>query len=162
MFKKILVVLLIALVIIQFFHPKKNISTSPSPNAVAEVYNTPEDVKQILATSCNDCHSNNTVYPWYSKVQPVAWWLNNHINDGKNELNFDDFKNFSPRRQYNKLEEVEKQIKEGDMPLNSYTWIHKNSILTEEQKQKLTAWAESIRNDLKQKYPMDSLLRKKR
>lgn len=162
MFKKILVGLLIAFVIIQFFHPKKNISTSPSPNAVAKMYNTPEDVKQILATSCNDCHSNNTVYPWYSKVQPVAWWLNNHINDGKNEMNFDDFKNFSPRRQYNKLEEVEKQIKEGDMPLNSYTWIHKNAILTEVQKQKLTAWAEGIRNDLKQKYPMDSLLRKKR
>ncbi len=162
MFKKILVALLIALVIIQFFRPEKNISTTPSPNAVAAAYTTPDDVKQILATSCNDCHSNNTVYPWYSKVQPVAWWLSSHIKEGKDELNFDEFKTFSPRRQYNKMEEVVKLVKDDEMPLNSYTWIHKDAILTADQKQKLTAWAESIREDLKQKYPMDSLLRKKR
>lgn len=161
MIKKILVFLLAVLVIIQFFHPKKNIAAAASANAVATVYAVPENVQKILAASCNDCHSNNTIYPWYSKIQPVDWWLASHVNEGKRELNFDEFASYNLRRQYRKLEEVIKEVKEDGMPLDSYTWIHKNALLNPEQKQLLTGWAEGIRTAMQQKYPIDSLVRKK-
>lgn len=161
MFKKILLVLLVILIIIQFIHPARNISTADQPNSIAKAYNVLADVKTILAKACMDCHSNNTRYPWYFKIQPIDWWLTHHISEGKRELNFDEYINKSIRYQYNKLEETEKQVKEEEMPLTSYTWIHKDAILTQPEKNTLINWAESIRNEIKSKYPADSLTRKR-
>lgn len=161
MIKKILVALLLVLVLIQFIHPQKNRGTPVPANSIAAVYPVPDDVKKILAASCNDCHSANTIYPWYSKIQPVDWWLSHHVNEGKDELNFDEFATYSPRRQYHKLEELIKEVKEDGMPLDSYTWIHKNAILNADQKQAIVSWAEGIRSSMQQKYPADSLARKR-
>jgi Haem-binding domain len=161
MLKKILLFLLAALVIIQFLHPGRNKSEAMQPNNIAGVYPVPGNVKTILDKACADCHSNNTVYPWYSKIQPVDWWLTHHINEGKDELNFDEFATYNLRRQYHKLEEISKTVKEEEMPLNSYTWIHTNSRLTEDEKNMLITWAEAIRKGMKEKYPVDSLERKK-
>src|SRR5260221_6207636 len=124
MVRKILIALLVLLLIIQFFHPARNIAQGEQPNHISKIYPVPSGVKNILEKACDDCHSNNTVYPWYSKVQPVDWWLTDHINEGKRELNFDEFTTYNLRRQYHKLDEVMKQVKDGEMPLNSYTWIH--------------------------------------
>jgi hypothetical protein len=162
MFRKILLALLVILVIIQFIHPARNISKSGQPNNIAQAYNVPDSVKTILAKACNDCHSNNTRYPWYSKIQPVDWWLTHHINEGKGELNFDEFVNKPIRYQYNKLEESQKQVKEGEMPIDSYTWMHKDAVLNEQEKNTIINWAESIRNEMKAKYPADSLKRRPR
>jgi hypothetical protein len=162
MIRKIFVFLLIALIVIQFFHPGKNQTGGNQPRNIASVYALPANVKTILDKACADCHSNNTVYPWYSKIQPVDWWMAGHVDEGKRELNFDEFATYELRRQYHKLEEISKTVKEEEMPLNSYTWIHKNAILTDEEKNSMIAWADGIRNDLKQKYPIDSLERKDR
>ncbi|MDB5275156.1 MAG: cytochrome [Ferruginibacter sp.] len=91
--KKVLLVLLVILVIIQFIHPAKNSSSEDAMlvNDISKKYIIPQNVHDILKTSCYDCHSNNTVYPWYSKIQPVDWWLTNHINEGKREVNFSEF-----------------------------------------------------------------------
>lgn len=157
--KKIWLTLLVLLVIIQFIHPKKNQAAGAQPAAIGMQYAVPDSVQHILAVSCNDCHSNNTVYPWYSKLQPVDWWLNHHVNEGKEELNFDAFADYSPRKQYHKLDELIKEVKEDGMPLDSYTWIHKDALLSTEQKATLTNWADGIRRQLEQKYPPDSLNR---
>jgi hypothetical protein len=159
--KKILLLLLIALVVIQFFHPKRNKAEGDQPEYIGKVYPVPEDVRSILAKACNDCHTNNTRYPWYSNVQPVDWWLTGHINDGKKELNLDDYSQKSLRFQYKKMEEIIEQVKEGKMPLKSYLWIHKDAILANDEKNKLIDWADAIRDSMKAKYPMDSLVRKK-
>lgn len=161
MIKKIGWILLIALIAIQFFRPAKNASAAPSANAITTVYPVPDNVKQLMNTACNDCHTNNTNYPWYANIQPVAWWLNDHIQEGKKEINFDEFAGYNLRRQYHKMEEVIEQVKEGEMPLESYTWIHKNAQLTAEQKQQITTWAQSVMTAMQQKYPMDSLIKKK-
>ena len=162
MFRKILLVLLVILIIIQFIHPARNISKSAQPDNVSTVFQVPDSVKRILDKACMDCHSNNTRYLWYFKIQPVDWWLTHHIDEGKSELNFDEFTNKPIRYQYNKLEEAEKQVKEGEMPIDSYTWIHKDAILTDQEKGTFTNWAESIRNEIKGKYPADSLKRRQR
>jgi hypothetical protein len=161
MIKKIGWLLLISFLVIQFFRPVKNVSAAPQAKALAAAYPLPEEVKQLLNTACNDCHSNNTVYPWYAHVQPVAWWLSGHIEEGKKELNFDEFNGYRPRRQYHKMEEVIELVKEGEMPLESYTWIHKKAQLTAEQKTQITTWAQSVMTAMQQKYPIDSLVKKK-
>jgi hypothetical protein len=161
MLKKILLFLLLALVVIQFIHPERNKAEGPQPDHIGNVFNVPADVKQILEKACNDCHSNNTRYPWYAKLQPVDWWMNNHVVDGKKHLNFDEYTHKSLRYQYHKMEETIEMVKEGEMPLNSYTWTHKDAILTAEEKIKLTAWAGSIMDTMKARYPIDSLVRKK-
>ncbi|MBS1620084.1 MAG: heme-binding domain-containing protein [Bacteroidetes bacterium] len=161
MIKKILIVLLIAFIAIQFFHPAKNKADGEQPNHIGNVFAMSEDVKSILSKACYDCHSNNTRYPWYSNVQPVDWFLNKHIKKGKSEINFDEFTNRSLRFQYHKMEEIEEQIKEGKMPLNSYTWLHKDAKLTDAEKNTLIAWSQANMDSLKAKYPIDSLIRKK-
>ncbi|HQV60293.1 MAG TPA: heme-binding domain-containing protein [Chitinophagaceae bacterium] len=161
MFKKIMLVLLAALVIIQFIHPKKNKAEGPQPNYIGNSFTVPVDVKPILDKACNDCHSNNSNYPWYANFQPIHWWLEKHIKDGKKELNFDEYTNRSLRYQYHKMEETIEMVKEGEMPLNSYTWTHKDAKLTKEEKIKITGWAESVMDTMKAKFPIDSLIRKK-
>ena len=161
MFKKILVVVLVLLIIIQFVHPSRNISKGEQPNDIAHAFNVPTDVKTILDKACMDCHSNNTRYRWYFKIQPVDWWLTHHINEGKRELNFDEYTNKSLRYQYHKMESTVDLVKKGEMPLDSYLWVHKDAILTELEKNVLINWAQGITNEMKAKYPPDSLARKK-
>ena len=159
--KRIFQILLLAFVVIQFFRPAKNKSEGISNNDISKTYTVPADVESILKTSCYDCHSNNTVYPWYAQIQPAAWWLADHIKEGKKELNFSEFASYRIGRQYRKLEEINKEVKEDEMPLESYLWIHKNSKLSEQQKLTLANWVTAIRDTIKANYPADSLVRKK-
>lgn len=161
MFKKILIFLLFVFIVIQFFHPKPNKSAAEQKAFIGRTYVIPGDVESILKKACYDCHTNNTRYPWYSNIQPVDWWLDNHIKDGKKHLNYDEYTSRSLRSQYHKMEETIDMIRENEMPLNSYTWIHKDARLSEEEKSKLIGWAESVMDTMKIRYPIDSLIRKK-
>lgn len=105
--------MLVALIGMQFFRPVKNVSLPVSHGRIASIYTVPSDVDSILKESCNDCHSNNTRYPRYSNIQPVARWLKDHIDEGKRELNFDEFASYGIRKQYHKLEEVIDQVKKN-------------------------------------------------
>lgn len=159
--KRTLLVVLLAFIVIQFFRPAKNKATGPFANAIANKYPVPDDVKTILKASCNDCHSNNTVYPWYAEVQPFAWWLDGHIKDGKRGLNFDEFLSYPIRRQYKRLDDIKELVKKDEMPLKSFLWIHKYAKLSDQQKLTITDWATSLRDSIKANYPPDSLVRKK-
>jgi DNA replicative helicase MCM subunit Mcm2 (Cdc46/Mcm family) len=161
MLKKIFLFLLAAFVVIQFIHPKPNKSKGDQPYYIGKTFSVPEEVNSILTKACKDCHSNNTRYPWYSNIQPADWWMNGHIKKGKKGMNLDEYTSRSLRYQYNKMKDVIEQIKEGEMPLNSYTWIHKKAILSQSEKDALINWAGSIMDTLKAKYPIDSLIRKK-
>lgn len=143
---KILLSLLIIVVLIQLIRPMPNISDDNS-KSITTAYDVPDDIQKMLQRACADCHSNKTNYPWYSKIQPVAWWLNHHIEEGKAELNFSTFASLSLKKQAHKLHEVVEMIEENEMPLSSYSLIHKEAILTEEEKTVLKNWA----RDLEQK-----------
>lgn len=159
-FKWFLILILIIFIAIQFFRPLKNKSEGISKNDITTLYSVPDSIMSILKVACYDCHSNNTVYPWYAEIQPVAWWLNNHIVDGKKRLNYSEFAKYRIRKQYIKFEETEKLVKENFMPLPSYTWIHKDAILTERQKLAIISWSSAIRDSIKAHYTPDSLIRK--
>ena len=158
---RVFIIIVIILIVIQFFKPERNLHAGPQPKAITTQYTVPENVDTIMAKACYDCHSNNTRYPWYANVQPVAWWLNDHINGGKYELNFDEFAAYAPAKQYHKLEEVGDMVNHGRMPLSSYTWIHKDAILTDAEKSTIVNWAEGIRKQMESKYPKDSLVTKR-
>jgi len=160
--RKILYGLVILLVAIQFIRPAKNQSGVVSSNDISKAYTVPADIDLILKKACNDCHSNNTVYPWYSNIQPVAWWLQDHVNDGKKHLNLSEFLTYPAKRQYKKLDEVIETVKEGEMPLNSYTWIHKEAILTDTEKLALSNWANGIMKQLEASNPGVSVKEERR
>ena len=96
---KVMLVLLVVFIAMQFFRPAINTNTKELQNDFEKRMNVPTDVAALLKTACYDCHSNNTRYPWYNNIQPVAWWLNDHVIDGKKELNFDEYINRRPRFQ---------------------------------------------------------------
>ncbi len=149
--KKILLGLLLAFLAIQLFRPEKNKSEVKEVNDIAAAYQVPAETGRLLQTSCYDCHSNNTNYPWYANIQPVAWWLNNHIVEGKEELNFSAFGTYSLKKQAHKLDEVAELVANGDMPLSSYTIIHGNAKLNDMQKKQLTDWANSLKTQIEAK-----------
>jgi Haem-binding domain len=162
-FKRFFLLLIVVFVVIQFFRPEKNIAAGPEAFAkdITTVHNVPADVQLILEKACYDCHSNNTRYPWYNNIQPVAWWLSSHIKDGKKDLNYSGFASYSLRKQYNRLLQTSDLVKKGAMPLSSYTWIHKDAVLTDAEKLALANWTTAIRDSMKSVYPADSLERKK-
>ena len=161
MIRKLLWLLLIVFIVLQAFRPAKNNSGDKSKD-ISLSYPVPDSVATILDKACNDCHSNNTRYPLYAEVQPLGWWLNDHVKDGKKHFNLNEFSGYRIARQYKKLEECIEQVKEGEMPLESYTVIHSEARLTDAEKQTLYSWCEAVRDSIKSKYPADSLVIKRK
>ncbi|MBS0632132.1 MAG: heme-binding domain-containing protein [Verrucomicrobia bacterium] len=138
-------VLAVAFIAIQFIHPAPNVAPpGPQPNDLATLHAAPPAVRTILAKACYDCHSDTTRYPWYASVQPVAWWLDHHISEGKSALNFSQFGAYSEKRAARKLEEILDELHERGMPLRSYTLIHRDAQLSDAEVKTLTDWIESI------------------
>lgn len=139
-FKKIDIALLAVFVMIQFIRPSLNVENKSSSTDLVNVYSVPQNVLTVLRSSCYDCHSNHTNYPWYAHVQPLGWLLADHIREGKAELNFSEFGSYSLRRQASKLKGIENSIKDGTMPLWSYTLMHSKARLSKEEKALLLDW----------------------
>lgn len=148
--KKILLVLLLLFIALQFIRPARNIGQVGQAD-IANRLMVPGSVEGILKTSCYDCHSNNTRYPWYANIQPMGWVLANHIKDGKDDLNFNEFGTYTKRRQLSKLKAIGSSLKEGTMPLPSYTLLHQDAILSKEEKTLVTDWATKTRDSLEAK-----------
>lgn len=146
--KKILIALLLVIIVMQFIQPVRNRNTQvPEADLLQHRY-VPGNVAGILKTSCYDCHSNNTDYPWYASIQPFGWTLAKHIQDGKAELNFNEFKNYSQRRQLSKLKAIQNSIKDGSMPLSSYALLHPDAKLSKERKALVIKWATKLVDSL--------------
>ncbi len=141
--------ILVVLALIQFIHPEKNLGESLGANDIQHVIDVPEPVMQVLKTSCFDCHSNHTNYPWYNNIQPVAFWLEDHIKEAKKELNFSEFAGYTRKRQLKKMVEIGKEITEEEMPLPSYLIVHRDAVLTAEQAEILKDWAMQSHGELK-------------
>jgi hypothetical protein len=156
MIKKIFIGLLIALIAIQFIKPERNLSGNTDKD-ISTIYPMSDSVKQIVTKACADCHSNKTEYPWYASIQPASFWLADHVKEGKREINFNEFASYRIGKQNHKLKEVIEQIEEGEMPLSSYTLIHKEAKLSESEKAILIQWCRNIMDTIKANYPADSL-----
>lgn len=141
--------LLVALVGIQFISTRSNQSKDVPSSDFILTYKVPDNIGHILNISCYNCHSNNTEYPWYSRVQPVGFLLESHINKGKAELNFSEFGTYSVRKQKSKLKSMVNQIETDVMPLSSYTFIHRDARISQENKKTLVNYLNSIQDSLR-------------
>jgi hypothetical protein len=148
-FKKIILFLLIVFVCIQFIPTNRNQSTEILETDVTKVFEVPQNIQTLLNESCYDCHSNNTKYHWYDKIQPVSLFVERHINEGKKELNFSEFGAYSNRKQKSKLKFLISQVKNDKMPISSYALIHSNAKLSESEKKEIMDWATTLRDSLK-------------
>ncbi|MDO9275354.1 MAG: heme-binding domain-containing protein [Lutibacter sp.] len=142
--KKVLLALLILFILIQFYRPEKNNSKNEM-NAMGTVMEIPVEVNEIIQTSCADCHSNSTKYPWYNEIAPASWFLAQHVKEGKENLNFSEWTAYNKDQQQHLLKDIKEVLNEREMPLKSYLWIHKDAKLTENQYQILYDWANTVK-----------------
>ena len=161
--RKILLALLVILLIIQFVRPPRN-NSNDQTYSMSNSYIVPVDVRDILKVACDDCHTNKTTYPWYFNVQPVAWWLANHVEEGKHHVNFSEFTNQKIAFQNHHFKDLAETVDKKEMPLPSYTWLglHGAANLTEVQRQTLISWSKAQMDLIKARYPADSLVMPKR
>lgn len=150
LFKKFLLSILIVFLLAQFFGPEKNAGDITKIEVFLAETNPPQDVKKILKESCFDCHSDVTRYPWYFNVTPVNYWIADHIRHGKSELNFSQWAEYSLKRKEHKMEEVWEEVKEKEMPLDSYTWTHGEANLSDDQIEALVSWAKTVQGNYKE------------
>ena len=143
-----MILLIVVFFAIQFIQPARNTNGQVLPTDISKVVSVPENVQSLLQTACYDCHSNQTNYPWYTYVQPVGWILQNHITNGKKELNFNDFGSYSKRRQQSKLKAIAGQVRDDEMPLSSYRLMHEKARLNKDEKAALINWANNTKDSL--------------
>jgi hypothetical protein len=134
-------VLAIAFAAVQFYRPDQTNPRDDPAMTIEASMDIPEDVRMILGRSCADCHSNRTVYPWYSKITPVNWFLDSHVRSGRRELNISEWNTYESRKKIRKLDEVCQEVESGEMPLPSYLWIHWDAAMQPGDTQKLCEWA---------------------
>jgi len=142
--KKILIGLLAILVIIQFIRIDKTPEFAEPELDLIAVTNPPKQIQTMLKTSCYDCHSNQTKYPWYSNIAPISWWIKDHIDHAKGHLNFSIWAEYPNDKALHKLEECVEMLENKEMPLPSYLIMHGDADLNEENRNSLIAWFESL------------------
>ncbi len=146
--KIVLTVIVILFVGIQFMPRDHNQSSAIPVNDMTKIYSVPAKVDAILKKSCYDCHSNNTSYPFYARIQPMRYMMDGHVRRGKEDLNFNEFGAYSSRKQRSKLRAIGESLEEGSMPLSSYTLIHRNAVLSKEDKTLLMNWVKLTSDSL--------------
>jgi len=148
MIKKAFLVLVAVFLIIQLIRPAKNLSAAPGPQDIATRVALPAEVQRIFTKACYDCHSDHTRYPWYAEVQPVGWWLASHIHDGKRHLNFSEFGTYDAKTADRRLKQIARNVDNREMPLASYTWIHRDAIPTDAEIKLIDDWVDAARTQM--------------
>ena len=149
--KIIAAVLLVGIAALQFYRPDRVNPLIVEAETLQATTQIPENIRGILKRSCNDCHSNETVYPWYSNVSPFSWLLAEHIEEGRRELNLSVWNTYSARKKRHKYDEICEQVTRGEMPHNQYIWIHRDAALSEQDKINLCDWAETEKSKIMEK-----------
>jgi hypothetical protein len=137
---RMLLVAVVVLVVIQFIPVDKS-----NPPVEEEIVISPE-VKVILKRACYDCHSNETIWPGYSRVAPVSWLLVWDVREGRKELNFSTWNRYSPKKRDKIIKEIWEEVEEGEMPPWFYLPLHPEARLSDNDRAVLRAWAASVRS----------------
>ena len=144
--KNSLFFLTIILVSIQFLPLQEtNVVSSPSEDLFFKTIASAE-LKKSLKSACYDCHSNQTKRPWFSKIAPFSFWINHHIKEGKEHLNFSIWNTYSNKKADHKIEECIEEMEKNKMPLSSYALFHTKAKLTREEKKELINYFKKMIN----------------
>lgn len=142
--KTALLIAAMLLVIIQFFQIDK---TNPKVDLAQDfIHNTtpPTAIANLLTTACYDCHSHTTKYPWYTNIQPLAWWIKGHVNNGNEHLNFSTWTTYEPKKKSHKIEEMIEVVEGKEMPMLSYMVAHNDAWINAEQRKALVDWFKTL------------------
>ena len=141
--KVILLLALAAFVVMQFIRPDKNESGYETVKTFESETFVKDKLAVMLKAKCYDCHSNQTEYPWYAEIAPASYWLSDHVKDGKKHFNVSAWEQYSAKKKDHKLDELIEMVEDGEMPLDSYTWLHDD--ITNDEKEALIKWAQLTR-----------------
>jgi len=143
--KRIGIAIIVLFVAIQLLPvDRRNPAVDPSRTIYA-TQNVPPRVRSVFDSSCMDCHSNETRWPWYAHVAPASWIVAHDVHEGRKEMNFSEWGDYSPEKKEDKLEEICEQVVNGDMPESKYLFIHRKAKPTEEQRNAVCKWTEGAR-----------------
>lgn len=134
--------LIAVLIILQFFQPELNNAPIDPELDMLEIVEPSEPLADLIRNACYDCHSNQTVYPWYNRISPVSLYLHKHIKKGKEDLNFSEYGLLDKADKIGTFADFYDVLDAGTMPLQSYILIHKNARLTQEEIESLCNWSE--------------------
>ena len=132
--KIIAAVIIVAFIGIQFIPVER-----PNPPVTGEV-GAPAQVTEILMRSCYDCHSNETLWPWYSYIAPASWLLANDVGEGRDGLNFSEWSAYPDKKKEKKMKEIWEEVNEGEMPEWYYAVMHPEAKLSDADKASLREW----------------------
>jgi len=135
--------LIAILILLQFFQPERNNAPIDPELDMLELLVLPEPMTELIRNACYDCHSNQTVYPWYSRISPASLYMNRHIVKGKEDLNFSEYGLLDKVDRIGVFADFCDVLDAGTMPLQSYTLIHKDARLRQEEKEILCSWTET-------------------
>ncbi|REJ78355.1 MAG: cytochrome C [Acidobacteria bacterium] len=138
--KVVAALILLAVAGIQFFRPERSNPPVDPTKTLSSSVHVPAEVTAILERSCTDCHSNQTVWPWYSNVAPISWSVAEHVDHGREELNFSEWAAYSEDRKERKLEEICEEVRDRHMPHPQYLWIHRDAVLSKQDIETLCNW----------------------
>lgn len=144
--RKVLLGILVLLILIQFIRPDKN-DSGDWTNDYTAAMQVPDQVKEIIKTSCADCHSNSTEYPWYSEIAPISWYLAGHVNKGKEHLNFSEWTAYNKDQKKHIIKDLKEELEDHKMPLKSYLLMHEDAKMTESQYKVLLDWVKTLKNE---------------
>jgi hypothetical protein len=148
---KVLIALLVILVGMQFFGPKKNISAQTPETDFIKSIKPSQEMANLINVSCYDCHSNNTKYPWYNNISPISYWMSSHVNEAKEHLNFSEWGLYPKDKKVKLLEEIREEVQSREMPLNSYTILHSNAKLSDDQIFEVLEWIDKLKKNYQSK-----------
>lgn len=148
--KWLAILIFVGIISIQFIRPNRVNPPIIQAETLEANLEVPENISLIFKRSCNDCHSNETIYPWYSNIAPLSWEIVEHIEDGRKELNFSKWKTYDNRKQAKKLSEICEEIELGFMPHSQYLWLHWDAKLSEEDKKAVCQWTETAKTKIPQ------------
>ena len=137
---KIALIIVLVFALMQLFNPDEIIAPESMDLDYFTEVEASDEVMNLIQTTCYDCHSLQPKMPWYSKVAPVSWWINDHIEHGSHHLNFSDWANYNRKEKAHKMEECYEMIEEDEMPLYSYTILHGDAKFSDEQKEMLISF----------------------
>ena len=147
--KKIFIYTLIGIFALMQIYPSKRPEvTAINPDDLIKNTNTPENIASMLKSACYDCHSNESTYPWYANIAPVKWWIYDHINEGREDLNFSEWTTLSKTDQVEALDDIATAVMEGEMPLKPYPVTHPKAKLSEADRQAISDWTEMLSEKL--------------
>jgi hypothetical protein len=146
--KKILAGVAVIFLALQLVRPAEMVVASPGPGDLLALHPASDAVRRLLTGACYDCHSDQTRYPWYAEIEPVGWWLADHVHDGRAALNFSTFGALPAREAVHRLDQAVDTVNHGEMPPGSNQLLHGEARLTEEEKALLTAWFQGVGNNI--------------